>query len=177
MYTDSRIKYGTHGIALAACLTLLASMVSIVSAQDENHREFAAGFSAGLHGLGVVAEARPVSRLAVVFEAEGLNLGGNAVVGLGGRFDVVYEKSALGYVRALYGSMGCMRSVGGTSSCLSEDSWRRAISPGLGIELRLSETGSTWIGIEVSYWHAVQRDAVGRDLQHYSFAAMVRFGS
>ena len=168
-------SYSASRTSLLVCALLFVCASSTLMAQDEPSSLFAFGASAGLHGLGVLLEVTPLTRVALDFQAEGLNLGGKAVAGLGARVDAVHEQSARAYGRLLFGTMGCNRSVGGTSSCLSDGSWRRAWSPAAGVELRLSDQGITWVGIEAGYWFGIERDAVSRDLEHFSFAGIIRF--
>jgi len=54
------------------------------------------------------------------------------------------------------------------------EEWRGAWSPGSGIELRLHDDGILWLGLDVSRCIAVDRDALGREIEHFAAAAVLR---
>jgi len=160
-------------VVAAVSLLLFALPASVRGQQAPDPGRFTLGFTAGRHFLGIEAGVAPTRRLALVGLAEG-GLTNRSVRGVGLRFDPHVERSGRVYVRVLYGSMRCT-TPWDVATCSSDaEVWRGAWSPGAGIELRLHDDGIAWLGLDVSRWIAVDRDALGREIEHFSAAAVLR---
>ena len=161
-------------------LSVFAVSFSAAELEGQQVRQpgsLAMGPSLGRHGIGVVLEVSPLPRTALAAAFEGLNFGGKAVAGMGVRVDLHQENTARVYTRVLYGKVKCLNPIGGDGGCPFGNAARTAVGPGAGIELRLSENGNAWAGIEAGYWAALRRDSLGRELEHFAFAAVLRFRS
>ena len=157
---------------------LLALLVGVGETRGQERNQsgpVAFGPSLGLHGMGLIWEFSPVSRAALDLQAEGLRFRGKVAAGIGIRIDLHQERTGRVYGRVLYGWAKCVDPVGGSEGCVLGKAARRAVSPGAGVELRLSETGVAWAGVEAGYWRALDRDTLGRDLDHFSGAVILRF--
>jgi hypothetical protein len=162
---------------MVSILALSFSAVEVEGQRGAKPGVLAMGPSLGRHGIGVVLELSPFPRTALAGAFEGLNFGGKAVAGIGVRVDLHQENTGRVYTRVLYGKVKCLNPIGGGGGCPFGNAARSAVGPGAGIELRLSENGNAWAGIEAGYWAALRRDPLGRELEHFAFAAVLRFRS
>jgi hypothetical protein len=157
----------------AASLLACALPAAVRGQQASDPGHFTLAFTAGRHFLGIEAGVSPVRRLALVGLAEG-GFANRSVHGVGLRFDPHVERSGRVYARVLYGSMRCTTPWDVFTCSRAAEEWRGAWSPGAGIELRLRDTGIAWLGLDVSRWIAIDRDALGREIEHFAAAAVLR---
>jgi len=155
-----------------AFLLLCATAGALHGQETSDPGRFTLAFTAGRHLLGIEAGVSPVPGLALIGLAEGgLD---RAVRGAGIRFDVYVERSGRVYTHAIFGSMHCV-TPWDVATCSTEEEERRgAWYPGGGIELRLRDDGVVWLGLDAGRWIAFDRDAVGRAVEHFTAAAVLR---
>lgn len=180
--TSCPLRLRVVGQRTCVCVLIAALMFGAearrVLAQDEapDPGSIAVAGLYGRHAFGIGAEFGLHKRFAAVLRAEGWPYSRLAVVGAGGRVEAIAERSALFYVHALLGGIQCTRfgADAGGYSC-SDNDWHAGGSASIGLELVLSEDYSWSAGVEGGYWFARHRSAT--DLDHFSFAAVVRYRS
>jgi len=173
--TSVRTPWDAPRYAALLSLLLLTSVTTVdLTAQEPPDRAHVTlAFTAGRHFLGLEAGVVPLRRLAFVGLMEG-GWSNRAVRGIGLRFDPHVERSGRVYAHVLFGSMRCTTPWETFTCTDAAEAWRRAWNPGAGIEMRLHDEGAVWLGLDVSRWIAFDRDVVGRELEHFAAAAVLR---
>lgn len=168
-------RHTSKAVGIALMLLFLSCLAAGSSAQTADSREtFAFSASLGRHGLGAGLELPLVRPVALAARGELLLLPTRyAAAGVGGRINLVSEDQASVYAVGLYGVVRCRPHLDGSGGCIDRESHAAVAALG-GAEIYLGN-GAWSAGIEAGYWFASSRAPAAADVDHLTFAAVLRW--